>query len=364
MKKKVLLATGGTGGHVFPALALSEDLSDFCSSYIALDSRGARFMGTGAEYFLVDSKLNKKNLLEAALSVFSIARAILKSIFLLKKLKPDLVIGFGGYPSFPLLTAAFVTRIPIVIYEPNSVLGKVNRIFSMVALKIATAYRETKYLDKEKYKEKILIAGDQVRDSVKSMGKKNKFGSADSLSLLIFGGSQGADIFTEILPRAIRILVQKNPEIKVKIIQQAKESDIAGLSDFYAALGVEHEIKRFFAEMGKKYSEADLVISRAGSSTLGELKTLGVPSILVPYPYSADSHQYYNALALEKSGGALLFEEKNFTPGILAEKLSLFSQNKDILKDMSESLLKISSETSGNLVLFIKKFLDSASGFK
>lgn len=353
MAKKIILSAGGTGGHLFPAIALGEELSKIpgYSVHLVTDLRCKKYLPAdlGFEAHIIDiylkfsAKAGKKskvsNIYNKVRSIFYLIKAGIKSFFLTSRLKPDIVIGFGGYPSLPMLLWARIFRIPVIIHEQNCFLGKVNRLFADYAKLIALSYPETVNIDKYD-KKKIIITGDLVRESIKNL-PNNYNPNNEFFTIFIVGGSQGARFFSTLVPEAIEKLLTLKPDTKIKIIQQSSLEDQENLRNRYSKLGLECELSDFFRNITNIYAKSMLVISRSGAGTIAELKYVGVPAIFIPYPHSSEDHQYFNAKAIENSGGGRCFREENITPKILAEELFTFITNPELLLKASQNLLKL-----------------------
>ena len=287
--------------------------------------------------------------------------AVLKAIKLLYNMKSSVTVGFGGYPVIAPMFAAIFLRVPIIIHEQNSYLGKVNKFFASFAKKIAISYETIKNLP-EFAKSKIVVTGGVVRENIRELkviemssrglttgSKKSLIKALDSVvkprtdklfTIFIFGGSQGAKLFSELIPASIQILMQKHPSLELNIIQQAALGDQVKIKDIYSKLNITYEFAEFFDNMALQYKEADLVISRAGASTIEELTYIGLPAIFIPLPSAADNHQYYNAKLLEDKKTGWCLEQNNISAGKLADKILDLISNPKILEDASQNLLK------------------------
>lgn len=322
----ILLAAGGTGGHLFPAFALAEELGR--RGYpvdLVTDMRGDRY-GTGfparSVYQLpAATPGSKRNPFALARAGFTLLRGIRKARKLLRSLKPAAVVGFGGYPTIPPLVAARMLSIPSIIHEQNAVLGRANRALARHAAAVATSFRTTKRLDGP-LAEKARFTGNPVRDAVIEAAKipYPDLEPGGPLRLLVFGGSQGARFFSEAVPPALATLPASVRQ-RVKLVQQARPEDVAEVTSQVAAAGIEAEIAPFFKGLPQTMAESHLVIARAGASSVAELAVIGRPSILVPLPHSLDSDQLENATNLAESGGSWCIEQRDLSPLRLATEL-------------------------------------------
>jgi UDP-N-acetylglucosamine--N-acetylmuramyl-(pentapeptide) pyrophosphoryl-undecaprenol N-acetylglucosamine transferase len=330
--RPILLAAGGTGGHIFPAEALAEELiarghevalvtDKRFSEYNAAHQQGV--LGQIPIYFVSAGTLGG-GLLKKLKGVCSIFVGVFQARKLMKKLNPQAVVGFGGYPSFPTMFAASSKGVPTVLHEQNSVLGKANRGLASRVRRIALTYENTQRVPKECVS-KTAVVGNPVRGAVKALHNV-PYGALEedsALNLLILGGSQGATILSQVVPAAI----QQLPDAlrgRLRIDQQCRTEDLERVKAMYQELGVSANVSSFFTDVAGKMASAHLVISRAGASTAAEVSVAGRPSILVPLPSSADNHQHFNAQALEDVGGAWLMPQSGFTADALAARLESF----------------------------------------
>lgn len=334
--KTIVIAAGGTGGHFFPALTLWQELSHRGYKVIFItDTRCESYISEELKpycYILDTKQLSKKNLIYKLLSIIKLIGVIFNTARLFRQHAPDICIGFGGYPSLPPLCAAVILRIVIILYEQNCFIGRVNKLFLRFAKIIALTSANTFNLDK-KYCNKMLIAGHIVRkDIINIVRKKNN----NLFRIFIFGGSQGAQVFSTIIPQSINLIMQKMPDTKLYITQQAKEADKETIDQIYKSLDIQYNLSDFFHDMNIQYQNADLIIARAGASTIAELKATGVPAILIPYPHALDNHQYYNAKALEKDGVAWCFTQSGAVPNVIADKILSLINDRSLLQEAAQ----------------------------
>ncbi len=312
IKKKIIIATGGTGGHVFPALSLADyfNSEDF-KVIITSDDRGINYL---KNYNLnivkvPSSPLKKSNFFKLLLSLVIISYSVIKSFFFLLLNRPSIVFGMGGYSSFPICFAASILKIKFVIYENNLVLGKANKYLLPFASKIFVSYKEIEGIS-NKYNEKIFVIGNIIRKEIFNLkitkDNKERF---KNMNILVLGGSQAAEIFAEELPDIFEKLNRTN--FSIKIFQQCLKKQVDLLSNIYKKANIDYEIFHFTDKITNYYSKANLVITRSGASVLGELINVKVPFISIPLPSSADNHQLKNAEFYKKKGYGLLIEQKN-----------------------------------------------------
>ncbi|MEQ1576044.1 MAG: undecaprenyldiphospho-muramoylpentapeptide beta-N-acetylglucosaminyltransferase [Hyphomicrobium sp.] len=324
--RSILLAAGGTGGHLFPAFALAEELGRRGYAVdLATDMRGDRY-GTGfparAVHKLPSATLASKSPIAVARTGLTLARGILAARSLLKKLKPAAVVGFGGYPSFPPLLAARMLKIPAALHEQNAVLGRANRMLAKHVTAIATSFEHTKFIDGA-LSQKARFTGNPVRSLVIEQAARlyQAPDSSGPISLVVFGGSQGARYFSESVPPALMLLPEAL-RTRIHLVQQAREEDMASVTAQYAAAGIKAEVAPFFKDLPARMAASHLVIARAGASSVAELAVLGRPSILVPLPHALDNDQLQNATRLAESGGAWCIEQKVLTPERLCAEIA------------------------------------------
>ena len=325
-QKSVMLAAGGTGGHLFPAFALAQELGRRSIAVdLVTDMRGDRYganFPARAIYRVPSATLASRSLVAAIGTALMLTRGVAAAFKLLGQVKPRAVVGFGGYPAFPPLVAAYLRRIPTALHEQNAVLGRANRMLAKRVSAIATSFEHTKYLEGPALA-RARLTGNPVRDEVID-GATQSYrapGSNGPFSLLVFGGSQGARFFSDALPPALALLP---PPLRASlfVVQQCREEDLARVEEAYKDSGVRAHLATFFANLPEEMAKCHLVIGRAGASTVAELAVMGRPAILVPLPHAIDDDQLGNAKQLAESGGAWCLEQQQLTPDRLAEAIS------------------------------------------
>lgn len=344
-KKLIILAAGGTGGHVFPAESLTEVL--LAGGYrviLVTDKRFANFT-TGALSQIETSTIRTGTFIGSPvnkiLGITGLITGIAQAWLLLRDLKPDMVVGFGGYPSFPTLFAACKLGIPTIIHEQNSVLGRANRLLASRVGRIATSFPHTLMVE-EKDKAKIIVTGNPVRAGIKAI-RSLPYSSPTQdgkFNILVTGGSQGATIFSKVIPAAIALLPE-TLRSRIRIDQQCRASDVEATRAAYAELGINADVAAFFADLPTRLAGVHLVIARSGASTVFELAVAGRPAILVPLPTSMDNHQYYNANAFEEVGGGWVMNQNGFTAASLAARLEAFITAPDTLAKAAENAKRL-----------------------
>ena len=359
--KTVVVAAGGTGGHLFPAQALAEALiARGWQVVLATDERGARF----AEKFpaaqrigLSAATFRRGDPAGMARAGLQIGRGVLQARKAFARIRPQVVVGFGGYPSLPAMLAAFTARIPTVIHEQNAVIGRANKLLATRATAVACAF-PTLQKASEAVRRRAVVVGNPVRPPIRALYELPYAPPADEVRLLVTGGSQGARILSETSPQAIQLLPQALRH-RLKVSQQTRPDLTEPVRQAYAAAEVEAEIAPFFSDMASKLGGAHLAIGRAGSSTCCELAVAGKPSILVPLKIALDDDQGQNARRLVEAGAAVVMSEDQLTPESLAEVLArLLSDPAELVRmaqaarsvatpDAAERLADLVEQTAG-----------------
>ena len=360
IKKKIVIATGGTGGHVFPAYSLANYLKNKNFSIkLTSDKRGSSYLQDYNNLNLIkisSSPLIKKNIFKFFYSFFIITFSIIKSLSILIFDRPSLILGMGGYASFPICFAAFILRIKFIIYENNLIIGKANKYLLPFAKKIFVSYKELEGIS-EKYKDKVVEVGNIVREEIINSNISDyNITKFDSLNILVLGGSQAAKIFGDEFPQIFKKL--KDSKIKVKIYQQCLNSQNAQLSEFYKKAQIDFEIFNFTSNIIDYYSKSNLVITRSGASVLGELINLKIPFISIPLPSSADNHQYKNAEYYKKKGYGYLLEEKDIKNKLYDLISNIFKDKSSIKNILSNQRQHSDKEIFRNLNINLEKIID------
>ena len=319
--RPVLLAAGGTGGHLFPASALAAALIGRGAEVeLATDTRALKFGGdfpARAIHTFPAATPTGAGALAKARAALTLGAGLAAATLKLRSIRPRAVVGFGGYPTVPPLLAAWLLKIPTVLHEQNAVMGRANRFLSPRVNFIASAFPDLKGADPAKTR----VTGNPVRPSViaaaaipypEHVGRR--------FNLLVTGGSQGARVMADVAPAALALL---SPDERqwIRLTQQARGEDSARVAAACARMGFPVEIAEFFPDLPARIAAAHLIVSRAGASTVSELAVIGRASVLVPFPHALDQDQAANAAALAKVGAAILVPQNEFTPERLAEIL-------------------------------------------
>ena len=320
----VVLATGGTGGHVFPAEALAGELEARGLPFtLVTDSRGRQWQGALSRrpIHYIRSASPTGSLRKRLMAMFALALGLFDAWRALGRIGPSAVVGFGGYASVPTLIAARLRRLPAMLHEQNAVLGKANRLVLGGAARVATSFARTQYLAPDD--RRACLVGNPVREPVRLLRSSpyRAPGEGRVIDILVFGGSQGAASFSQVIPEAI-LSLPSTLRARVRLVQQCRPEDIERVRATYTAAGIVAELAPFFADLPARLAAAHLVIGRSGASTVAELAAIGRPSILIPYPYAADDHQSANARAFEATGACIVIPHASFTAAALASHLN------------------------------------------
>ena len=317
----VLLAAGGTSGHMIPAEALASAL--LARGYrigLVTDKRGRGFgdqLPAVEVHRISAGGLAGGSLVRRAQGILSLSFGFLQARGLIRRLAPRIAVGFGGYASVPTILAAQRAGIATLLHEQNAVLGRANRLLAPRARVVATSFVETKEMGKALAR----VTGNPVRASIAALGDCPYPDLKDPLHVLVLGGSQGARIFSHLIPGAVGLLAPASRQ-RLALAQQCRPEDLDQVRASYAALDMKVELAPFFDNMAEQLGRAHLVISRSGASTVAELAASGRPAILIPYPHATDDHQTANAASFSRGGAGWLMPEATATPAQVADRLS------------------------------------------
>ncbi|WP_118858374.1 undecaprenyldiphospho-muramoylpentapeptide beta-N-acetylglucosaminyltransferase [Sphingomonas mesophila] len=340
----VILAAGGTGGHMIPAHALAAELKRRGHGVALItDERGAKIPGLfdGVPIHILPAGRLGGGPLGMIRAAFAIASGRGQAKRLYRAFPPDVVVGFGGYPALPALLAASARDIPTILHEQNAVLGRVNRFLAGEAAAIATAYADVERL-KPRHRDKTVLVGNPVREAVARLGEAPlpPFDELAPLKILVTGGSQGASVLGKVVPAGLGAL---EPALRrrLQIVQQCRPDDIEAVRARYAELGIPAELSTYIADMPAKLADCHLVIARAGASTIAELTAAGRPAILIPLPSATDDHQTVNAREMARAGGARMIAQSEFTPDTLAAQIAALAGDPEALANAASRALSI-----------------------
>lgn len=339
-EKLILLSSGGTGGHMTPAKALGRDLlSRGFRVHIITDRRGQAYrdMFDGMEMHVVRAGTLASGFWGKVTGLGNLGLGILQAGCLIKRLKPDAVVGFGGYPSVPGVYAAQKLRVPTVIHEQNAIIGRANAFLAPNASRIALSLPSVTGLD-EVEEVRAVVTGNPVRPDIAALYTEPypRLEDEGRMRILILGGSLGASVFSRIIPPALARLSAEHRR-RLEIVQQCREEDLEATRSAYEKNGIEARLSVFFDTIADELRQAHLVIARSGASTVAEVTTAGRPAIFVPYPHHGDQQQKMNADAVADAGGAWMMTESGFTEESLLARIETFLQNPKMLFRAAEN---------------------------
>lgn len=338
MTKTILLSAGGTGGHLYPAEALAEEL--LARGYkvaIVTDKRGHAFksLGDRVNIYTVRAATLKPGLGAKIRALIDMKLGVLSALRLIFKIKPALVVGFGGYPSFPGVLAAQILCRPTILHEQNAVLGKANVWLAPRARKIALSLAGTRGLSAAQ-QSKAVVTGNPVRAPIIAVSRIPYTPPVSDFKILITGGSQAASIFADVVPEGLKDLPEPIKS-RLYVMHQCRENDLKTTAEKYARIGIRAETASFFSDMADRLAACQLFIGRSGASSVAELAVAGRPAIFVPYPGHQDMQQKHNADIIANAGGAWVFLQPDFTPVALADKIRAFAEDPAILTRAAEA---------------------------
>lgn len=332
----IVFAVGGTGGHLFPAIAIAQEFMarNFANHIVFLGTGKPIELSILSEYGFVSKKISAEGIKGRGLfrqtgAVLVLVRGFFQSIGILKSENPDLVVGMGSYSSAPVVLAAWLNRIPVVLCEQNVLPGIANRYLSRIADRICVSFKDTMG---NLPKSKIRFTGNPVRIEILQAAPKKK-DMEGPFTVLILGGSQGAHGINMAVIEALENLRETG---KIFFIHQTGDSDENIVKTAYEKKRIPGDIRAFFKNMARIYAQADLVVCRAGATTVAEISALGKPAIFIPFPHAADDHQVLNARNLCAAGASEIIHEKDLTGELLAEKILNLVKNRSELEKMAE----------------------------
>jgi UDP-N-acetylglucosamine--N-acetylmuramyl-(pentapeptide) pyrophosphoryl-undecaprenol N-acetylglucosamine transferase len=324
--ERILLVAGGTGGHVIPAIALAEVLVDrgYTVEFVT-DVRGEKFFtGTNITPYKVNSSAIPKDWKGRIKAALKIGMGIIQSLDTLRETEPKAIVGFGGYPSFPTMFAAQLIEFPTIIHEQNAIFGRASNQVAGQAKAIATSFPETRGI-KADHQNKVVYTGRPLRKNFTVSSPYQAPQDSQPFNLLIFAGSQGSALFSQVIPQSLAQL-PANLRIRLAVTQQCRPEDIEAVNTLYHTAGINAKLKAFYDDMPQQLDRAHLVIARAGGS-VAEITAMGRPAILIPLAASLDGDQAANAEQMVNNKAAWVIEEKDFTPEALTSKLAELMTN-------------------------------------
>lgn len=349
---KVALITGGTGGHIFPAIALAEELHELKhDSLILADKRFRNYlsqMPKWLDYRIVSSGSLNGGLFRKIFSLVKIFFGIICSLKIFLEYKPNVVVGFGGYISLPPVIAARILRIPVILHEQNSVIGKANQFLKDMSEYITVTFKDTIGVDMTK--SKVRIVGNPVRKQIlKYATSYTPISIKGDINILITGGSQGASIFSKVLPKALSLL-DADLIKRLKIYHQCRAEDLEQVKFKYEKNNINAVVSKFFDNIPELISKSQLVISRAGASIISELIAIGRPTIFIPIQRSIGNHQFLNAKVLADKEAAWIINEPELSPEFCTNLLGKLLKNPDLLTKAAHNSKSLYNTADDNLV--------------
>lgn len=316
-KKSIIISTGGTGGHIFPALAVHNVLKEMYNITWITDKNGAKYASDVQNQIIIKSSGFHKPLMRKVCSILKLAKNTALCIYHILKIKPAAIVTFGCHTSAPAAIAGILLRIPIILHEQNVVAGITNSILSRFASIVAVSFPETRNLHKQTHHSGLPIRNDFARSDMST-----KYKTKNTYHILVLGGSLGSAILSDIIPYSISLLPH-NFQRKLAISHQCPQDILSKTEKLYKSTHISYcNISPFFVQIAKQMKQADLIISRAGASTIAELEHLGKPSILIPMARSANNHQLHNARYLQQHYNSTVIEERELTAQTLADEIS------------------------------------------
>lgn len=353
----IVLVAGGTGGHVFPAEALAEALrTRGYTLALFTDQRGEAYKGELGQlptHRISAGRIDGSwmNKIKGGLALITGAA---QSRRLFRELQPSVVVGFGGYASVPAMWAATGLKIPTVIHEQNALMGRANRLLASRVTAIGTSFPEVAGIKAADTK-KAVMTGNPVRAAVRALRDTPYIapGPQGPIRILVTGGSQGASIFSSVVPAALERLPEEI-RYRLDVVQQARPEDVSTVRTAYARSGISAEIAPFFSDLAARLAATHLFIGRSGASTIAEITCAGRPAILVPYPHAADDHQTANAKALDSANAAILMPQGGFDADALATRLKLLFGHPPNLSRLADAARALgTADAAGNLAILV-----------
>ncbi len=346
MKKKILISTGGSGGHVIPAICLYEHLKLDFEIFLTTDRRGTKFINKkNFNYNIIDIPKIPKNILKIPYILFLLILSFFQSFNFIKKNSIQILISTGGYMSFPLCLVAKILNLEIILLEPNLVLGRSNRLFLRYAKKIL-CYSENIINFPKKYQNKIYLIKPLLRKNLYQEKKNINKQINKPFKILVIGGSQGAQFFDS---KISELMIDLNKDYEISLIQQVTDQSRKNfLIEKYNNAKIKNEIFGFDEEIYKKYYQIDFAITRSGASTISELVFFNIPFVAIPLPYSKDNHQYFNAKNYYEKKFCWIINQSEYKKENLKELIQNILQNSDSYFEKKNNMVKFSYQNSWN----------------
>jgi len=354
----IVLSAGGTGGHLFPAQALAAELSRRGRKIVVMTD--TRFANYAIHFPAAMIETVPSSPFNAVSAPFKIVAGILCAFVKLVRLRPAAVIGFGGYPSVPVMLAAWIARRPTAILEQNAVVGRANRLVMNKVKLMAAAFPIARFAPRDK--SKIVLTGNPLRPEVTALwGSPYSLPRDDgAIRILVFGGSQGARAFSKIVPAAITRLPHRLKH-RLQLMQQCRPEDIESVREVYANAEIRAELAPFFHDLPARMAAAHLVIGRSGAGTVAELMAIGRPAILVPLPYALDDNQTPNADLLADAGAGWRLRESDLSPDLLSQMLvGILGDPHDLERRAAQAHALAVPDAAGKLADLVERLAGAA----
>ena len=351
---RAIIAGGGTGGHLYPGIAVAEEIYRqepesevlFVGTKTGIESKILPKEGYNLEIISAGGIINK-NMFSQLRSVMKMLSGFIKSFFVLRRFKPDIVIGVGGYASAPMLSAAAIMRFPAMIMEQNLFPGTTNRYLSRIVDRVVVAFEGSEKF----FNRKVDVLGNPVRKGITDC----KYNPGKTFTVFIFGGSQGSHAINKGIMESLEFLQKEAGQIR--FLHQTGEKDYEWVNESYEKAGISAEVAPYVYNIVDMYGKSDIVICRAGATTIAEITASGRPAILIPYPHAAHDHQRTNAEHLKSMGSAEVIPENELSGKILADKIKYFMYNRERLKEMAEKSSRLYRQDSAHDIVKLCKFL-------
>ena len=352
--RNIVIMAGGTGGHVFPALAVAKALAEKGANISWLGTARGIEAKVIPEHFPLDlikvKGIRNKKVLAKLGFPFQLLGAVFNARQILKDRKANLVIGFGGYASGPGALAAKLLSVPILIHEQNAKAGATNRYLAKIAKEVMCAFPCQDFS-----KAKVTVVGNPIRAEILKIAETPKNFDAEKLNCLIVGGSLGAEVLNKILPHAF---AQLGESIRPQVWHQTGEAQCDATTQSYKDMGVEAKVTAFIDGMAEAYGWADIIICRAGASTVSEVAVMGLPAIFIPYPHAVDDHQFHNTEILTRSKAASCIRQENLTPEKLAAFIQAWHSDRQALREASQHAKGVALfDSTENILKIVSKHL-------
>ena len=367
LHRHILIAAGGTGGHMFPAVSLANTLTARGRVVMFVtDPRGASIstevlgLSDAVARHTISARSLSGGIKGAAAGVAALTRGFLESRRLIREHDPIIAVGFGGYPTVPPILAAGLAGLPTVIHEQNALLGRANRRLARGAAAFALSFAQTQRL-KSSGHARSTVVGNPVRAEIAALAARPYTPPSGVIDLLIVGGSQGAQVFSKIVPTAFKSLSAPQ-RARFRIAQQCRAEDIEAVREIYASLNMPVELQTFFEDIPSRLAAAHLVVGRSGASTVAELTAAGRPALYVPYPHAVDDHQTANARAVEAAGAGWVMAQSEFTPAAMAGWLEAALESSEALARVASAARTLGHPDAADRLADLVEHLIPANG--